>query len=91
MVECEEEKEQLWVNKLDLQKRFILGRAYNVRNEKEEEIFLKGLEEAQKENRRLGYGDDSEEFKTIKYNITLKMLRNNNKRHEINSKYLKSK
>ncbi len=50
----ENEREKLWIEKLDKGERYILGR--KVKNEKD---YYKTLEEARKVNKILGYGDNS--------------------------------
>ena len=44
--------------------------------------FLKALEHKQLENKQKGFGDDSEEWKKSKYNVTLNMLKKAKKEKE---------
>lgn len=69
----DEEKEFLWLNKLDKNIRYICGEKIDVSNGEEE--YFKTLEYYQSKNKRLGYGDDSEEWKKQDYNVTLNMLK----------------
>lgn len=56
----EEERQNLWLNKLDEQTRFVCGEKVSVKDD--ETIYEKTLEYYRKKNKRLGYGDDSEEW-----------------------------
>jgi hypothetical protein len=53
----EEEKEKLWVEKLNKNERWVMGIKINI--EENEEEYYKVLNEKRKLNKRLGYGDDS--------------------------------
>lgn len=75
----EEEREQLWLEKLDKQERYVLGKKIKVSNEKEEEYYYKALEEARKKNKRLGYGDDSINWERKRYENERRRLNNKNK------------
>jgi len=75
----EEEREQLWLEKLDKQERYVLGKKIKVRNEKEEEYYYKALEEARIKNKRLGYGDDSINWERKRYENERRRLNNKNK------------
>lgn len=63
--------------KINQDTRYIMGIKFeNVNsNDKVREKFFKVLEEKQQDNIALGYGDESEEWKTKEYNITLDMLK----------------
>ena len=52
----EEEREKLWIEKLDKEERWIMGKKYSVKNKTEMEKFLKKQAYEQKENERRGYG-----------------------------------
>lgn len=56
----EKEREILWLNKLDKQKRFVCGEEISIKEN--EDDYLKALEYYRKKNKRLGYGDDSKEW-----------------------------
>lgn len=53
----EEEREKLWLEKLDKQERWVDGIKIDI--SKGEETYYKVLAEAQEKSNRLGYGDDS--------------------------------
>lgn len=52
----EEEKEKLWINKLDKKTIYVRGTPYKVDNEENIKIYLKALKTAQKDNKKNGYG-----------------------------------
>ena len=71
----EEEREKLWCNKLDLNKRYVLGvEIENTNTLQGEEKYFRILKNAQEKNRVLGYGDNTNEWKEKKYNVTRRML-----------------
>jgi len=51
----EEERDQLWTEKLDNKKRYIFGKEIDISNG--EETYYSSLKEAQAKNKRMGYGD----------------------------------
>ena len=61
----ETEKEQLWLQMLDKQKRYVNGREINVSNNDEE--YYKILEEEREKNTMLGYGDDKKNWERKRY------------------------
>lgn len=61
----EEEREKLWIEKLDKEERWILGTKIDV--SQGEEIYLKALKEAQRKNDRLGYGSDKKDWTQEQY------------------------
>lgn len=61
----EEEKEKLWLMKLDKEERWINGMRIDI--SKGEEEYFKTLEEERKLNKRLGYGDDKRNWERTKY------------------------
>lgn len=61
----EEEKEKLWLQKLDKEERYICGEKINISNGEEE--YYKTLEYYRKKNKRLGYGDDSKNWELKRY------------------------
>lgn len=68
----EDEREKLWLEKLDKGERYVLGQ--RVRKE-DENYYWELLRNAQEKNRRLGYGDDSKMWRKEDYNITLRQLK----------------
>ena len=69
----DEEKEKLWLSKLDKQERYINGTKVSVKNG--EELYYKILKTAQETNKRLGYGDRGKEWDKKEYNVTLNKIR----------------
>lgn len=70
----DEERQKLWLNRLDQNKRYIRGIEIDV--SKNEDTYYSVLKEQQKNNIELGYGSTAKEWEKEEYNITLKMLRN---------------
>lgn len=69
----EEEREMLWMQKLDKEERWVLGEKISVKDGEEE--YFNVLEVAREKNKRLGYGDNSKEWKKNNYTEQLKKLR----------------
>ena len=69
----DEEKEKLWLNKLDKQERYVNGTKISVKNG--EELYYKVLKTAQETNKRLGYGDRGKDWNKKEYNVTLNKIR----------------
>ena len=69
----EEERQNLWLNKLDKQERYVNGTKISVKND--EELYYKVLKTAQETNKRLGYGDRGKEWDKKEYNVTLNKIR----------------
>lgn len=61
----EEEKEKLWIYKLDKEERWVDGIKIDI--SKGEKIYYSRLKETQKLNTMLGYGDDKIDWKKRKY------------------------
>lgn len=61
----DEEREKLWLEKLDKQERWVCGERIDIsRGDKE---YWKALEYYRKKNARLGYGDDSKNWERKQY------------------------
>lgn len=76
----EDERERLWLNKLDKEERWVMGEKIDV--SKNDDEYNQAVEYYRCVNKRLGYGDDS-------VNWDEKMYKNNKKRLELRTKYLK--
>lgn len=61
----EEEREKLWLEKLDKQERWVMGIKVSVAEGPEQ--YYKLLEEARAKNKRLGYGNDEKDWNKIEY------------------------
>lgn len=72
----EEERELLWLHKLDKDKRYVNGIEIK-QFENNKEFYFQVLQEARRINQFLGYGNLSEAWKKEDYNVTLKMLSKN--------------
>lgn len=75
----EEEREKLWLQKLDKQMRYVDKQPIDVSTTEGLQVYYKVLEEAQKKNARLGYGNDKENWSEKNYEIKRRNL-NFNKR-----------
>lgn len=80
----EEQREKLWIEKIEKDTRFINGIEIKRANTDNFEHFRQVLETQQKINKEIGFGDNSSEWKKEDYNITLRML-NKAKRTKKNS------
>lgn len=72
----EDEREKLWIKKIEQDTRYINGIPIHRVLECEDRYqqYLNTLQEAQRVNDNLGYGNDSKEWKKHDYNVTLKMI-----------------
>lgn len=78
----EEEREKLWINRLDKGTRYVLG--LKIETWEDDKTYWELLKTAQEKNKRLGYGDDSNLWKKEDYNINLRKLKNLAKRRRKN-------
>lgn len=70
-----EERDNLWTDRLDKGEIYVEGiRIRNIQSDEGQKRYIKLLEEKQRQNEALGYGNTSEEWKKKPYNITFKML-----------------
>lgn len=61
----DEEKESLWLKKLDEEVRYVNGVKVSIKGGEEE--YYKLLEQERKKNKRLGYGNDERNWELKKY------------------------
>ena len=71
----EEEREKLWLQKLDKQERWVCGIKIDVSSPKGERKYYAVLKNMQERNKKLGYGDDSKNWKREDYNYSWKKLK----------------
>lgn len=76
----EEEREKLWLEKLDKQERYVLGKKISIKKDFNE--YYKTLEIARAKNERLGYGSNEKDEDRINYENTMREI-NNQKRLDI--------
>ncbi len=69
----EEERENLWIKKLDKQERWVDGQKINVKEG--DENYYKALYKAREKAKRLGYADDKKNWKKKKYDEMQRQLR----------------
>ena len=70
----EEEREQLWLHKLDKQETYVRGLKMPLKTDEDINRYNEVLKQQQEENKQLGYGDDSKEWQRKDYNVTLRRL-----------------
>jgi len=68
----EEEREKMWINKLDKEIRYVLGKEISIKNGLRE--YFAVLEEARRINKQMGYGDDRMNWSRITYENTIRNL-----------------
>jgi len=61
----EEEKEKLWLEKLDKEERYVCGVKVDISNGEKE--YYKLLEHMRQKNKRLGYGDNAKNWELKRY------------------------
>lgn len=71
----EEQREELWIHRIEQAKRYVLGVAIeNIDTLQGERLYFQTLKKARAYNKEVGYGSDEKEWKKCKYNVTLRML-----------------
>lgn len=73
----EEQRELLWLQKIEEAKTYVLGVEYQLDNAEHQLQYFEGLHAAQKHNKRIGYGDDSAEWKKESYRAKLREINAN--------------
>lgn len=66
----EEEREKLWINRLDKEVRYVLGEEVSVKDDFE--VYFNLLQTARAKNKRLGYGDDKKDWNRISYENSIR-------------------
>lgn len=61
----EQQREQLWLNKLDKQQRYVCGERIDI--SKDEKTYYNVLNWHRKRNKELGYGNDEKNWELIRY------------------------
>jgi hypothetical protein len=69
----EKEREELWIHKLDKNKRYVLGAEIDVSNGNKE--YLEALKYAQEQNVSKGYGNGCKDWELIKYEREMRALK----------------
>lgn len=78
----EEEREQLWIQKLNKNERFINGKKYDTSTKKGLETFFQALRYHQQKNKELGYGSTDQNWEKEEYE---KQLRDRNTQKRISN------
>jgi len=68
----EEEREKLWLQKLDKQERWIMGEKIDI--SQGEEGYWRSLEHYRKKNKKLGYGDGEKDWNREQYEIARRQI-----------------
>lgn len=63
----EEEREKLWIEKLDKQEIWVMGEKIDVSTEQGQKDYEEALKYQQKKNNRLGYGNNSVDWEKKRY------------------------
>jgi hypothetical protein len=71
----EDEREKLWLNKLDKDERYVLGQKIDLKHPNSEEQYKTVLTEARRLNRAWGYGNDEKSAEMKKYEEKRKKLK----------------
>lgn len=79
----EEEREQLWLDKLDEETRYVNGMKVSVKDG--EKKYLDTLKEAQEKNKRLGYGDNKKNWKKQEYEKQLREMKREDRKKKGNN------
>ena len=75
-----DEKEQLWINKIDKGEIYVMGEKININDIENEKEYHELLEYYRKKNERLGYGTDKKNFDERMYKLRLSQQRYREKR-----------
>lgn len=71
----EEEREKLWIEKLDKKERWVMGVKIDISTAKGEQEYHNALKHAQKINKQLGYGNDQITWEQREYEKQLRILK----------------
>lgn len=82
----EEEREKLWIEKLDKCERWVNGIKVIVQSDKDLDYFLRVQAQEQEKNRRLGYGSDKVDWKRKLYVKKWRTLQQLERRKRISHK-----
>lgn len=76
----EEEREKLWLHKIDKDTRFVNGIEIRkvLQSQEGSDYYYSVLKTAQENNIKLGYGSDKQEWRKKTYKVTLDMLKSKN-------------
>ncbi len=71
----DDEREELWMKKLDEERRFVLGVEIDVSTKEGMEDYNKAVERARKKNKRYGFGDDKIDVERRVYEKRMRKIR----------------
>jgi len=85
----DDEREKLWIHRLNKNVRFVLGQKIDVSNNHDE--FFRTVIEARKKNKLLGYGDGYKDIDKVAYEQQIRMLKQMERLHNNNNNKKKKK
>lgn len=71
----EDEREELWLQKLDKQERWVLGQKIDISTDKGIKRYNTAVKYARRQNRLLGYGNDEKNWDKIRYENQLRKIK----------------
>lgn len=71
----DEERENLWIERLDKQERWVGGERIDISTKQGEKEYFEALEYYRKKNKRLGYGDNKKNWERVEYENNLRKLK----------------
>lgn len=83
----EDEREELWLQKLNKEERYILGKKISIKTPQGQKLYELAQKEAQKKSKQLGYGDDSKDYNISIYKKHSSIIKNATKRLKSKKKY----
>ncbi len=72
----DEEREALWMEKLDEQKRYVLGVEIDISDDEGIRIYEEALKRAQAKNKRFGFGEGKTDWDKKRYQRSLMKINN---------------
>jgi hypothetical protein len=82
----EQEREKLWLQKLDKQEKYVLGNKIDISTEQGEKDYYTSLKTAQKVNAKLGYGNGQKTWEQKQYEQTRRNLLNEKRKMQAEAK-----
>lgn len=82
----DEEREKLWIEKLDKNERYVLGQKIDI--SENDKTYWNVLKRARQKNKRLGYGDDSINWERKKYENERRILMLNKRTQATTKEYI---
>ena len=71
----EDQREKLWIEKLDKRERWVLGTKIDISTPQGEQEYWRAIKHAQKINKQLGYGGDTTSWEQTEYERQIRNLK----------------